>query len=217
VAAGQLAVAVVIQEATKETKIKTNQQGRKHMSTALLLIDIQMDYFPGGRMELVGSIEAAGAAARLLAAFRRAAWPVYHVQHISKQPTASFLLPSTAGIEIHPTVTPLPGEHVVIKRFPNSFRDTDLLDRLKAAGITQLLVSGMMTSMCVDATVRAAFDLGFTCTVAHDACATRDLPFDGETIPARQVHGAFLAALGAVYANIRTADAILEGIAAAEC
>ena len=187
------------------------------MSTALLLIDIQMDYFPGGRMELVGSIEAAGAAARLLAAFRRAAWPVYHVQHISKQPTASFLLPSTAGIEIHPTVTPLPGEHVVIKHFPNSFRDTDLLDRLKAAGITQLLVSGMMTSMCVDATVRAAFDLGFTCTVAHDACATRDLPFDGETIPARQVHGAFLAALGAVYANIRTADAILEGIAAAEC
>lgn len=186
------------------------------MSTALLLIDIQMDYFPGGRMELVGSTEAAGAAARLLAAFRRASWPVYHVQHVSAQPTASFFLPNTAGIEIHPNVAPLPGEPVIIKHYPNSFRNTDLLERLKADGITQLLVCGMMTSMCIDATVRAAFDLGFGCTVAHDACATRDLPFDGETIQARQVHGAFLAALGAVYAKVRNTDAILEGIAAGE-
>lgn len=184
------------------------------MSTALLLIDIQMDYFPSGRMELVGSIEAAGAAARLLAAFRKASWPVYHIQHISVQPSATFFLPGTTGIEIHSLVTPLPNEPVVIKHYPNSFRETDLLDLLKTGGITQLLFCGMMTSMCVDATVRAAFDLGFGCTVAQDACATRDLSFAGETIPARQVHGSFLAALGAVYANIRGTDAIIEGITA---
>ena len=80
--------------------------------------------------------------------------------------------------------------------------------------VTQLLVCGMMTSMCVDATVRAAFDLGFTCTVAQDACATRDLTFDGETIPARQVHGSFLAAMGAVCASIRSKDAILDNMGA---
>ena len=186
------------------------------MSTALLLIDIQKDYFPGGRMELVGSIEAAGAAERLLAAFRRAAWPVYHIRHISSRPTASFFLPDTSGIEIYPGVAPLPDEPVITKHFPNSFRDTDLLERLKAAGISRLLVCGMMTSMCVDATVRAAFDFGFGCTVAEDACATRNLTFGGEEIPASHVHGSFLAALGAVYANIRTTDAILEGITAAD-
>jgi nicotinamidase-related amidase len=182
------------------------------MSIALILIDIQNDYFPGGRMELVGSMEAAGAAARLLACFRKASWPAYHIQHISTQPTATFFLPGTAGVDIHHSVSPLPNEPVITKHYPNSFRETDLLERLKADGIDQLLICGMMTSMCVDATVRAAFDLGFVCTVAHDACATRDLTFDGETIPTRQVHGSFLAALGAVYANIRTTDAILEGI-----
>jgi nicotinamidase-related amidase len=182
------------------------------MSTALILIDIQKDYFPGGRMELVGSIEAAGAAARLLAAFRKSAWPVFHIQHISAQPAATFLLPGTAGIEIYPSVTPLPDEMVVTKHYPNSFRETDLLDKMRRAGVNSILFCGMMTSMCVDATVRAAFDLGFDCTVAHDACATLDLTFDGNTIPARQVQGSFLAAMGAVYAKIRTTDAILDGI-----
>ena len=184
------------------------------MSTALILIDIQKDYFPGGRMELVGSIEAAGAAARLLAAFRKASWPVYHIQHISAQPTATFFVPGTAGIEIHPSVMPLQDEPVVIKHFPNSFRETDLLEKIRHDKVNSILFSGMMTSMCVDATVRAAFDLGFICTIAQDACATLDLTFNGETIPARQVHGSFLAAMGAVYANIRMTDAILEGISA---
>jgi nicotinamidase-related amidase len=179
------------------------------MSTALILIDMQKDYFPGGRMELVGSTEAASSAARLLAAFRKASWQVFHVQHISAQPTATFFLPGTTGIEIHSTVTPLPSEPVVTKHFPNSFRETNLLELLKANGISQLLICGMMTSMCVDATVRAAFDLGFANTVAHDACATRDLSFNGETIPACQVHGAFIAALGAVYAEIKATDDML--------
>jgi len=182
------------------------------MSIALLLIDIQNDYFPGGRMELVNSLEAAGAAARLLSCFRKASWPVYHIQHISTRPTATYFLPGTAGVEIHSSVAPLPGESLITKQYPNSFRDTDLLERLTADRIDQLLVCGMMTSMCVDATVRAAFDLGFACTVAKDACATRDLMLDGETVPARQVQIAFLSPLSAVYARIRTTDAILEGI-----
>lgn len=182
------------------------------MSTALILIDIQQDYFPGGRMELVGSTEAAAAAARLLATFRQTGWPVLHIQHISASPNATFFLPGSPGVMIHPMVIPLADEPVITKYFPNSFRDTDLLERLQSAGIKQLLVCGMMTSMCVDATVRAAFDLGFECTVASDACATCDLSFNGESIPATHVHGAFLAALGAVYATVRTTDAIIQGM-----
>jgi nicotinamidase-related amidase len=184
------------------------------MSIALILIDVQNDYFPGGRMELVNSMQAAGSAARLLACFRKTSWPVYHIQHISTKPTATFFLPGTAGVEIHESVSPLPDEAVITKYYPNSFRETDLLERLKADGVDQLLICGMMTSMCVDATVRAAFDLGFTCTVAKDACATKDLMLDGETVPARQVQIAFLSPLSAVYARIRTTDAIIEGIVA---
>lgn len=182
------------------------------MSTALILIDIQNDYFPGGRMELVGSTEAAAAAARLLAAFRQTGWPVFHIKHESVRSGSIFFLPNTPGIEINHAVEPLADEPAIIKHYPNSFRETNLLDRLKSININQLLLCGMMTSMCVDATVRTAFDLGFECTVASDACATRDLSFNGETIPASHVHGAFLAALGAVYATVRTTDAIIEGM-----
>lgn len=183
------------------------------MSIALILIDIQNDYFPGGRMELVCATEAAGAAARLLDCFRKASWPVYHIQHISSMSMATFFLPGTSGVDIHPSVLPLAGEPIITKHYPNSFRETDLRERLKIAGIDQLLVCGMMTSMCVDATVRAAFDMGFTCTIAKDACATRDLMLDGEIVPARQVQTSFLSSLNDVYAGIRSTDAIVEGIA----
>ncbi len=179
------------------------------MTTALIIIDIQNDYFNGGAMELVGSDLAAAKAARLLARFRELGWPVVHIQHLMARAGATFLLPGTPGAEIHPAVAPLAGETVLRKHFPNSFRETGLLDTLKKAGAGELVICGMMTSMCVDATVRAAFDIGFVCTVIHDACATRDLAFDGGTIPARQVHGAFLAALGAVYARIVDTDEYL--------
>ncbi len=185
------------------------------MGTALVIIDIQNDYFPGGRMELVGSESAASCAALLLKEFRHAGWPLIHIRHVSTRPGAGFFLPDTSGVQIHPTVAPRAGETIITKQFPNSFRETDLLERLTAAGVDSLLICGMMTSMCVDATVRAAFDLGFSCTVAHDACATRDLAHNGVAVPAHQVQAAFLAALGAVYADVKGTDEILGTILSA--
>jgi len=182
------------------------------VKTALLVIDIQNDYFPAGRMELVGSEVAASCAARLVHAFRTAQWPVFHIQHISVNPGAGFFLPGSPGADIYPGVAPLPDEPVIIKHFPNSFRETNLLEILRASEVDSLLVCGMMTHMCVDATVRAAFDLGFSCTVAHDACATRDLSFNNVLIPSEHVHGSFLAALGAVYCQLKETDAILGTI-----
>ncbi len=184
------------------------------MSQALVLIDIQRDYFPGGRMELSGPVQAAENAAKVLSLFRDQSWPVFHVQHIANRPGATFFLPGTEGADIQSLVRPIPSETVVVKHFPNSFRETPLASLLQAAGVTQLTVCGMMTHMCVDATVRAAFDLGFAVTVLHDACATRDLSFAGATIPASQVHGSFLAALGAVYAKVLGLDEYLHAIAA---
>ena len=172
------------------------------MLTALLLIDIQNDYFPGGTMELARSEEASTCAKLLLDHFRRAEMPIVHIQHLSTRPGATFFLPGTPGEEIHPSVQPLPHEEVIRKHFPNSFRGTPLLAHLRDAKIERLAICGMMTHMCVDATVRAAFDHGFECLIAGDACATRSLVYDGETIPAACVHGAFLAALDGVYGKV---------------
>ncbi len=172
------------------------------MKTALIIIDIQNDYFPGGTMELVGAEAAAGKAAETLAHFRREGLPIVHIRHIASRLGATFFRPDTAGAEIHSSVAPLPGETVIVKHFPNSFRGTPLLEHLHTNGIERLAIVGMMTSMCVDATVRAAFDYGFRNVLLHEAMATRDLGFNDVTIPAAMVHGAFLAALGSVYGTI---------------
>jgi nicotinamidase-related amidase len=178
------------------------------VARGLVVVDIQQDYFPGGAHPLVGPEAAAEAAARLLAGFRAAGEPVFHVRHLWDEEGATFMRPGTEGVEIHPTVAPVDGETVVEKEHPNSFRETELESRLRAAGVDALVVCGMMTSMCVDATVRAAVDLGFETTVAHDACATRDLEFGGSVIPAASVHAAFLAALAGGYAAVVSTDEI---------
>lgn len=169
---------------------------------ALLLIDIQNDYFPGGRMALSGSEDAGLNAGKLLDTFRKSNLPVFHIQHISTRPTATFFLPHTDGVNIHDSVAPVSGEPVIQKNYPNSFRETNLLEKLRAAGISQLVIAGMMTQMCVDTTVRAAADLGFTCQLAHDACATRDLTFAGRTVAAVDVQTAFMAALNGLFAEV---------------
>lgn len=178
------------------------------MTQALLLIDIQNDYFPGGAMELVGSPQAGIQAGKLLAAFRRKPLPVIHVQHISARPGATFFLPDTPGVRIHDSVAPLAGEMVFRKNFPNSFRETPLLEHLRTHEITGLVIAGMMTQMCIDTSTRAAADLGFQCVLAHDACATKDLSFGGATVSAENVQTAFLAALNGLFARVLPVEEI---------
>ena len=178
------------------------------MGRALVIVDIQKDYLPGGAHPLEGPEEAARAAGRLLSSFRAGGEPVIHVRHVWDEEDATFMRPGTEGVDIHPAVAPLDGELVITKEHPNSFRETALEQELRARGVDELVVCGMMTSMCVDATVRAAVDLGFEATVAHDACATCELEFDGRTVPAAAVHSAFLAALADGYAEVVATDEI---------
>lgn len=170
--------------------------------TGLLIIDIQSDYFSGGKMELEGADGAGANAGKALAAFRAKHLPMFHIKHLSVRPGATYFVPGTPGVEIHPCTAPAAGEPVIEKHFPNAFRGTTLKAQLVQAGIDHLVVAGMMTHMCVDASVRAAFDDGYRVTLLADACATRTQSWGGETVPARHVHAAFLAALGAVYAKV---------------
>ncbi len=172
------------------------------MARALVVVDIQNDYFPGGANPLDGPEAAAEQARTLLDAFRASGEPVMHVRHVWDAPEALYLRPETPGGEIHQAVSPEPGETVVEKAFPNAFLETSLDQSLKDAGVNELVVCGMMTCMCVDATVRAAVDLGYDVSVAHDACATMALEFGGRAIAAPDVHAAFLAALADGYATV---------------
>ncbi len=177
------------------------------MSQALLLIDLQNDYFPGGAFPLPAITACVANAAKVLAWARARDVRVIHVQHRELDPAVGFLLDGSVGAETHVAVAPADGEAVVVKRHPNAFRDTTLVETL--ADIDSVVVVGAMSNMCVDATARAAADLGYGVTVVEDACAACDLEFGGKAIPAETVHGAFMAALASAYGRVVSAESLL--------
>jgi nicotinamidase-related amidase len=180
------------------------------MKTALLIIDIQNDYFENGKMPLVNPDSAARNTRLILDRFRAGNLPVIHIQHIATRPNSTFFQPVTKGSEINETVKPLDNEKLIIKHYPNSFKDTELLDYLTKNSISDLVVCGMMTHMCVDATVRAAKDFGFNIKLISDACATRDLEINGQKVKASEVQKSFLAAIDSYYAKVITAKNYLN-------
>ena len=182
------------------------------MKTALLVIDIQKDYFPGGKYPLVEPLAAAKKAYMLLQCFREHGGHHIHIQHISLEPDATFFIKGDNGSDIHDSAAHFVGEPIVYKHHPNSFRETNLLEMLKEWDIERVVITGMMTHMCVDATARAAGDLGFKVIVAEDACATRDLKYSDTIIPAEHVHKAFLAALKS-YGDVMKSEEVLALLA----
>lgn len=169
---------------------------------ALILVDIQNDYFPNGLLPVVGVEEAADNAAKLLAVFRRTGGFLVHVRHEFPSTDAPFLKPDSEGAKISAKVFPRDGEDVVLKHYANAFRETDLKSILDKNGIDELLICGDMSHLCIDATSRAAVDLGYKVIVVHDACASRDLDFGGILVPAAHVHAAYMAALQTAYASV---------------
>ena len=188
--------------------LEAEERTRGPGDTALLIIDVQAFYFPDGMVPLAAPEAASAKAGELLACFREAGRPVVHVQHLPKGVDE----PDPTGVEpqyrIHPDVMPTPGEPVIGKHHASSFRDTELEATLRELGVKRLVVAGMQTHMCVEAAVRAAADLGFEVTVAHDACATRELSFEGTKVPAAQVHAAALATMASSYAEVASVATI---------
>jgi nicotinamidase-related amidase len=175
---------------------------------AVLVIDLQNEYFPSGKLPLVGIEAATANAARVIADARAKGVPGIHVRHEAARPDAPVFTPGTPNVQIHASVAPVEGEALIVKHFPNSFRETPLQALLEEGGVRELTIVGAMSHMCIDAGTRAAADLGYAVTVVHDACATRDLVFGEQTVPAAQVHAAFMSALGS-YATLSTTEALL--------
>lgn len=181
-------------------------------NTALIIVDLQNDYFEGGKWTLEGTETAAKNSALLLKKFREKSLPVIHVRHEFPSTDAPFFVPGSEGAQVHASVKEQAGEPVIIKHQINSFRETELKQTLTQLGVENVLICGAMSHMCIDAVTRAAHDYGFNCSVAHDACATLALEFNGTHVPADLVHAAFMSALGFAYANVASTEALLKTI-----
>jgi nicotinamidase-related amidase len=169
--------------------------------SALLLIDIQDFYFPGGKVQLENPEMAGMNAGLILDHFRKSELPVYHIRH-NFEP----------GGNIHHYVKPEAGEPILSKDQVNVFVDTKLLEMLQADSIEQLVICGMQTHMCVEAAVRAGHDLGFTCLLVTDACATRALQYEEHIIPAKNVHYSTIKTLQGSYARVLTTEDLIKEI-----
>ncbi len=166
--------------------------------TALIIIDIQEFYYPGGFSELYQPEAAGKNAQKVLHQFRKNNDLVVHIRHNAKE-----------GADIHKDVAPLSGEKVISKNQVNSFRDTDLLEYLQKHKITDLVLVGMQTHMCLEAATRAGADFGFRCTVIEDACTTKDLKFGDHIIKAMDVHYSTLSTLKS-YAKVTDVETYLK-------
>lgn len=167
--------------------------------SALLLIDIQEFYFPGGGLQLENPDVAGMNAGLLLEQFRAHGLHIYHVTHDLE-----------AGGSIHNYVKPLPGEPVISKKQVNPFLGTDLLGTIRADSIEQLVICGMQTHMCVEAAVRAAHDFDLSCILVTDACATRALQYKEHIIPAKNVHYSTIKTLQGTYARVISTQEFLR-------
>ncbi len=179
------------------------------MKKALIVIDIQNDYFEGGKMALHHSEQMLKQSNQLIAYADTHAYPVYIIQHISEE-TSSFFVPGTEGVKLHPALHIPKDASIIQKHYPNSFRETTLHQVLQQEGISELIICGAMTHMCIDTTVRAGFDLGYNITLISDACTTRDLLFDEHKVDAVDVQTAYLSALGQAFCKVVDTSSIIH-------
>lgn len=170
---------------------------------AILVVYLQKEYLPTGKLALVGIEQAVANAVLIINDARAKGDLVINIHHESADPVIMpVFVPGTQGAQFISAVEPPANEPDVLKHYPNSFLKTELKELLDVNGVQEIVVVGAMSHMCVDATTRAASDLGYSVTVIHDACASRDVEFGGQTIKAAQVHAAFMSALAFAYARV---------------
>ena len=178
------------------------------MKQALLVIDVQNDYFDGGKMPLSNPESALSNINLLENKFRAQKLPIIYIQHIKHMKNADFFEAGTIGANLHKNLTVDCDDIIIEKHFPNSFLETNLLETLQNLEIEQLVITGMMTHMCVDSTTRAARELGFQPILVSDSTATKALEFDEKLVKSDDVQASFLAALSNFATVVATKEAL---------
>jgi nicotinamidase-related amidase len=178
-------------------------------NAALVIIDVQQGFLDP-RWGRRNHPQAEQNIAALLAAWRKAGRPLFHVQHGSRSDKGAFH-PGTPGHAFKPEAQPLPGEIVIPKEVNSAFIGTDLEARLRAGGIETVVLCGLTTDHCVSTTARMAGNLGFQTFLVEDACATHERTGpDGTWFSAEQMHATAVASLHGEFATV-TSTAAMQG------
>lgn len=175
------------------------------MTYALLVIDVQNDYMPNGSYPLSNTGPVIEKINSLTKVFEEKGNMIIFIQHFKDE---GFFIEGTWGAELVDGLYRPKKSQVLVKRYPNSFFQTDLQKILQAHKIENLIITGMMTHMCINSTTRQSAELGYQTTLISDATATRSLSFSGKKVSAEDVQLATLASLE-VFATIETVEEYL--------
>jgi len=167
---------------------------------ALLLIDIQNDYFENGTNALHNPLDALNNGEKILQYFRDENLEIIHVQHLNN-PGSTLFVEGSWGAEIHEDLTPLDNETIITKKQISSFAGTNLEDVLREKDISYLIISGMQSNVCVEGTTKSAHAIGFNITVLEDACAAKD----------QATHERAMKLLSDEYATVISTEEFLRG------
>ena len=186
------------------------------MHAALIVIDVQKEYFaPWGQWVLPSGEEALPNIRTLIETARAAELPVIHVVHERLDPQSNVWRPGSEGVEMHPAIQVLPGEIALKKHVPGSFTGTPLDAHLRRFSVDTLIVCGFMTFMCCDTTTRQASERGYKVLFASDATGAKDLVLGNRTIPYQEVHDVTLAVM-TNFATVLTGEQIAARIDGAD-
>lgn len=164
------------------TNSKGTEVNPELKDSVLLIIDIQNDYFEGGKFPLANSEEASLQAKKLLEYYRENNLEIIHIQHISAGEGAPFFVKDTEGVKIHQNVEPLESEKVINKSAVDSFVETELEEYLKTLNVSNLVICGMQTNVCVQAASLTGLDKGYSVKVVYDAIAAQTEEVNKETL-----------------------------------
>lgn len=182
--------------------------------TALILVDVQQG-FDAPSWGRRNNPHAEACIAALLEAWRRSGRPIWHVQHVSREPESP-LRPGQDGVRFKAFAEPRSGEPVVHKHVNSAFIGTDLEGQLRAAGVSTLVITGLTTDHCVSTSTRMAGNLGFQVLLPEDATATFDRTGpDGRHYSAQEIHDVHLASLNGEFATVTDTASILAGLGGA--
>ncbi|MCF8043351.1 MAG: cysteine hydrolase [Desulfarculaceae bacterium] len=183
------------------------------MTRALLVIDVQMEYFSG----MLPISHPAGSLERILEAMDAAAthkMPVVVIQHQAATPDAPVFAPGGPGVELHPQVAARPRSVLITKQLPGSFTGTALGGWLLEQDVDTVTICGYMTQMCCDTTSRQAFHRGLSVEFLSDATGTLDMANDAGQVSAEQLHRAILVTQAARFAKVLTTQEWIASLAA---
>lgn len=161
------------------------------MKRALLVIDVQNEYFTG-LLPVTYPPESMQNILDVMKTAKETNIPIVMVQHTATAKNAKAFVKETHGWELHDSLKDIDVSHYVEKTFPSSFVGTDLEAWLHKNAIDTVVISGYMTQHCCDTTARYAHHLGFNVEFLSDATGTLDFENKAGKVTAQELHRATL-------------------------